>query len=50
MYVPAGIGVGPDGSIYVAGYATSGMPMVGGAFQGSYGGGGSDGFVVAIGQ
>jgi hypothetical protein len=49
-YVPVGIGVGSDGSIYVAGYATSGLPMVGGAFQGSYGGGGSDGFVVAIGH
>jgi len=49
-YVPTGIAVGPDGAFYVVGYATTGVPITGGAFQAGYGGGGSDGFVVAIGK
>jgi len=48
--VPTGIAVGPDGAIYVVGYAFAGLPLTGGAFQPSYGGGGSDGFVMAIGR
>ncbi len=47
-YVPMGIAVGPDGSLYIAGYSTLALPMTDGAFQPAYGGGGSDGFVMGI--
>jgi len=46
VYVGTGIAVGPDGSVYAAGYATVGLPS---SFNGNgFAGGLSDGFVMVL--
>lgn len=46
VYVGNGIAVGPDGSVYTAGYATVGLPS---SFNGNgFNGGLSDGFVIVL--
>ena len=50
-YVPSGIAVASDGRIFVAGRGNIGLPSSASALQGGgYAGGGSDGFVLVIGQ
>ena len=44
-YQPTAIAVGPDGRYFVVGYGNSGLPT-----QGGYSGGGTDGYVLAVGQ
>jgi hypothetical protein len=44
------IAVGPDGTTYVAGSTEGVLPIWPNPFQGSYGGGASDGFILAIGN
>jgi hypothetical protein len=46
-YVPTGLTVGADGSVYVVGYGGSGLPMTDNANQGPAGGG-SDGFIAIL--
>jgi hypothetical protein len=43
-YVPTALVLGPDGSIYVAGYGNIGMPITGAG----YSGGANDGFLVVM--
>lgn len=50
IHVATGLAVGPDGTIYVAGYSTTGLYTTGSAAQGAYGGGSSDGFLTAFGN
>jgi hypothetical protein len=50
LHVPTGMAVGPDGTMYVAGYTTGGLPAVGSSPWPVYGGGLSDGFIFAISQ
>ena len=42
--------VGPDGTVYVAGYAGSQFPASSGATQGAFDGGYSDGFILVMSQ
>jgi hypothetical protein len=42
--------VGPDGTVYVAGYAGSGFQATSGATQGAFDGGYSDGFILVMSQ
>jgi hypothetical protein len=42
--------VGPDGTVYVAGYADSHFPVSAGATQGAFNGGYSDGFILVLSQ
>jgi len=45
-YVPTGLSVGSDGSVYVVGYANSGLPMTDNANQGPAGS--TDGFIAIL--
>jgi hypothetical protein len=49
-YVPAGIAVGKDGSIYVAGWGNTGLNPSDKAAQAGFAGGVTDGFVLMIAQ
>ena len=49
-YVPQAIAVKTDGTIFVAGYASRGLPSSEIAFQPAFAGGASDGFVLVIGK
>ena len=54
FFGPAGISVanalavGPDGTVYAGGYTTKNFPVTGNAMQPNYGGGYTDGFVLAV--
>jgi hypothetical protein len=48
--VALGMAVGADGRIYTVGYTGGGLPVTGNAFQGSFGGGYTDGFIVVVGD
>lgn len=45
IYLPTGLVVGPDGTIFVVGYGGQGLPS-----EAGYAGGASDGFILAISQ
>ncbi len=47
IHVPTSLALGSDGSVYVGGYTTVGMPAVGDAAR-LFGGGHTDGFVFAL--
>jgi hypothetical protein len=49
-YVPTGVSLGTDGTVYVAGFGNLGLPSSANAVQGGYAGGVSDGFVMVIDQ
>jgi hypothetical protein len=49
-YVPTALTLGPDGTMYVAGYAGGGMPTSDTATQIGFAGGVSDGFILVIQQ
>jgi len=48
-YVPSGLVVGPDGTVYVVGYGTVGLPSSANAIQGGFAGG-VDGFLLIVTQ
>jgi hypothetical protein len=48
VHVASALAVGPDGSMYLAGYTTSELQATDSAYQNSYGGGYTDGFVIAV--
>jgi len=48
-YMPTGLAVGADGTIFAAGYGGIGLPTSSASVQGGYAGGVSDGFVLVIG-
>jgi hypothetical protein len=50
VYVGNGIAVGPDGTMYVAGYGGLGLPSSANGAQFGYAGGASDGFMVVMPQ
>jgi len=47
VFSPTALTLGHDGTIYLVGWGTSGLPSTGDALQG-YGGGLSDGFIIAL--
>ncbi|MBZ5726686.1 MAG: SBBP repeat-containing protein [Acidobacteriia bacterium] len=47
--VGTALAVGSDGTAFVGGYTSGGLPITGNATQGGFAGGASDGFIVAIG-
>ena len=48
IHVPGTLALAPDGSIFIGGYTNSDLQITPSAYQGSYGGGYSDGFVLAV--
>jgi len=50
VYVPSGMAVGADGTAYVVGYAFVGLPTTYNALQPGGYTGGTDGFLLAVGQ
>ncbi|HEV3199976.1 MAG TPA: SBBP repeat-containing protein, partial [Bryobacteraceae bacterium] len=50
IYVSSGLAVGPDGTAYVVGYGSLGLPSTSNALQGGGFGGGTDGFLMVVGQ
>jgi hypothetical protein len=50
VYVPTGMALAPDGTIYVAGYGGIGLPSSANARQGGFAGGASDGFLMVVSQ
>jgi hypothetical protein len=50
VYVPTGMTLAPDGTIFVAGYGGLGLPSSFNARQGGYAGGASDGFFMVVTQ
>jgi beta-propeller repeat-containing protein len=48
IHVAAGLALAPNGSVFLGGYTTSNLPISGFAYQGSYGGGYTDAFVLAV--
>jgi hypothetical protein len=48
LVVPSGLALAPDGSIFLGGYTTESLPVTGSAWQGSFGGGYTAGFVMAL--
>jgi hypothetical protein len=49
IHVANSLAVGPDGTLYVGGYTgTSYFPITDSAAQGGYGGGATDGFLLAL--
>jgi hypothetical protein len=46
VYQGSAMTVGPDGRFYVSGWAGTGLPMIGNSYQGFFGGGYSDGFLL----
>ncbi len=49
-YLPAGLTLGPDGTMYLTGYGNIGLPSSANAIQGGFAGGGSDGFLLVLTQ
>jgi hypothetical protein len=47
-HVANGVAIAPDGTIFLGGYTTDSLQTTGSAYQGSYGGGSTDGFVLAV--
>jgi hypothetical protein len=50
VYVPTGMALAPDGTIFVAGYGGIGLPSSSNARQGGYAGGATDGFLLVVSQ
>lgn len=50
IYVPTGLAVGPDGTAYVVGYSQIGLTSTYNALQSGGFAGGTDGFLLAVGQ
>jgi hypothetical protein len=50
VYVPTGMGMAPDGRIFVGGYGGIGLPSSANATQGGYAGGATDGFFLVVNQ
>jgi hypothetical protein len=48
VHVASALAVGPDGSMYLAGYTTSELQATDTAYQNAFGGGYTDGFVIAV--
>ena len=48
MHVATGLAVAPDGSVFLGGYTTSSLQTTASAYQGSFGNGYTDGFVLAV--
>jgi hypothetical protein len=46
--VASGLALAPDGTIFLGGYTSGSIPITSSAFQGTFGGGFSDGFVLAV--
>jgi hypothetical protein len=50
MYVPTGLAVGPDGTVYLVGYAGVGLASTPNALQGGGFAGSTDGFLLVVSQ
>jgi len=48
LIVPMGLALAPNGSIFLGGYTTPDLPTTGSAYQPVFGGGYTDGFVLAV--
>jgi hypothetical protein len=48
MVVPTGLAIAPNGNVFLGGYTTDSLPVTGSAWQGSFGGGYTAGFVMAV--
>lgn len=48
IIVPSGLAIAPDGTVFLGGYATDSLQTTASAYQGSFGGGYTDGFVLAL--
>ena len=49
-YRSTSLALGADGTVFLAGFAYTGLPVTDGALQSTYGGGGTDGFLVVVTQ